>query len=44
VRPDLATLGTGLRQEVAISHHNTTVLVRTTTLPFFDPERRTSRA
>jgi aminomethyltransferase len=40
VRPDLAAVGTDLRLELAIAHHNTTVRVSTTTLPFFDPERK----
>jgi aminomethyltransferase len=40
VRPDLATVGTDLRLELAIAHHNTTVRVTTTSMPFFDPERK----
>jgi aminomethyltransferase len=40
VRPDLATPGTSLRFELAIAHHNTTVGVTTTPLPFFDPPRK----
>jgi len=40
VRPDLAALGTDLRLELAINHHNTTVRVTTTSMPFFDPERK----
>jgi aminomethyltransferase len=40
VRPDLAAAGTDLRLELAIAHHNTTVRVVTTTMPFFDPERK----
>ena len=39
VRPDLAAEGTELRLELAVDHHNTTVRIRTTTMPFFDPER-----
>jgi aminomethyltransferase len=42
VRPDLAAVGTDLRLELAIAHHNTTVRVRTTPMPFFDPERKKS--
>ena len=42
VRPDLAAAGTGLRLELAINHHNTTVGVVTTSMPFFDPERKKS--
>jgi len=40
VRPDLAAVGTDLRLELAIAHHNTTVRIRTTKMPFFDPERK----
>jgi glycine cleavage system aminomethyltransferase T len=40
VRPDLAAEGTELRLELAINHHNTTVRVSTTKLPFFDPSRK----
>jgi aminomethyltransferase len=40
VRPDLAAEGTDLRLELAIAHHNTTVRVTTTSMPFFDPERK----
>jgi glycine cleavage system aminomethyltransferase T len=40
VRPDLAAPGTDLRLELAINHHNTTVRVTTTPMPFFDPERK----
>jgi aminomethyltransferase len=40
VRPDLAAEGTDLRLELAINHHNTTVRIRTTTMPFFDPARK----
>ena len=40
VRPDLAPAGTELRLELAVNHHNTTVPVRTTAMPFFDPERK----
>ena len=31
---------TGLRLELALNHHNTTVRVNTTRLPFFDPSRK----
>lgn len=41
VRPDLAAPGTPLRQEMALAHHNTSVRVTTTRLPFFNPERKT---
>jgi aminomethyltransferase len=44
VRPDLSGPGTELRLELAIHHHNTTVLARTARLPLFDPPRRTSRS
>jgi aminomethyltransferase len=40
VRPDLAAAGTDLRLELAIAHHNTTVRVSTTSMPFFDPPRK----
>lgn len=40
VRPDLAAGGTDLRLELAIAHHNTTVRVTTTSMPFFDPPRK----
>jgi aminomethyltransferase len=40
VRPDLAAEGTDLRLEIAINHHNTTVRVSTTKMPFFDPPRK----
>ena len=42
VRPDLAAAGTDLRLELAVNHHNTTVRVTTTSMPFFDPERKKS--
>ena len=40
VRPDLAAAGTELRLELAVNHHNTTVRVTTTPMPFFDPPGR----
>jgi aminomethyltransferase len=40
VRPDLAAAGTELRLELAVDHHNTTVRISTTKMPFFDPERK----
>jgi aminomethyltransferase len=40
VRPDLAAVGTDLRLELAIAHHNTTVRVATASMPFFDPARK----
>jgi glycine cleavage system aminomethyltransferase T len=40
VRPDLAAAGTELRLELAVNHHNTTVRVTTTSMPFFEPERK----
>ena len=43
VRPDLAAAGTDLRLELAIAHHNTTVRVTTTSMPFFDPPGRRKR-
>jgi aminomethyltransferase len=42
VRPDLAAPGTGLHLELALAHHNTTVPARTTRMPFFNPDRKTS--
>jgi aminomethyltransferase len=42
VRPELAAADTPLRLEIALLHHNTTVGVHTTKLPFFNPERKTS--
>ncbi len=42
VRPELAAAGTPLHLEIALLHHNTTVAVQTTKLPFFNPERKTS--
>jgi aminomethyltransferase len=42
VRPVLAPADTPLRLEIALLHHNTTVGVRTTKLPFFNPERKTA--
>lgn len=42
VRPDLATPGTGLRLELAVNHHNTTVRIATAPMPFFEPERKKS--
>jgi aminomethyltransferase len=44
VRPDLAAPGSTAHLEVAVSHHNTTVPVRTATLPLFRPARKTGRA
>ncbi|MET0838033.1 MAG: aminomethyltransferase family protein [Marmoricola sp.] len=43
VRPTLAAADTELHLEIALSHRNTTVRVRTTTLPFYDPARKTAR-
>ena len=43
VRPTDSAPDTELHLEIALSHHNTTVLVRTTTLPFYDPARKTAR-
>jgi aminomethyltransferase len=40
VRPDLGVAGTELRLELAVNHHNTTVRVTTTPMPFFDPARK----
>lgn len=40
VRPVLAAEGIGLRLEITLNHHNTTVRVRTVKMPFFDPERK----
>ena len=42
VRPGLADPGTGLRLELAVTHHNTTVRVITTPMPFFEPDRKKS--
>jgi aminomethyltransferase len=43
VRPTLAAPDTELNLELAISHHNTTVRVRTAALPLFNPPRKTAR-
>jgi aminomethyltransferase len=43
VRPALAAPDTELHLELAISHHNTTVRVRTAKLPLFNPPRKTAR-
>lgn len=43
VRPELADPGTELHLELAINHHNTTVRVATTKLPFFNPDRKTAK-
>jgi aminomethyltransferase len=40
VRPDLAAAGTELHLELALAHHNTTVRVSTTSMPFFEPARK----
>ncbi len=40
VRPEVAAAGTELHLELAVAHHNTTVRVSTTPMPFFDPERK----
>jgi glycine cleavage system T protein (aminomethyltransferase) len=40
VRPDLGAPGTDLRLELAVNHHNTTVKIQTTKMPFFDPDRK----
>ena len=40
VRPDLGVDGTELRLELAVNHHNTTVRIQTTKMPFFDPDRK----
>jgi aminomethyltransferase len=42
VRPAYAAPGTAVRMETTLHHRTVTVLARTTTLPLFDPERRTS--
>jgi len=42
VRPPLAAVGTELRLELTINHHNTTVLARTSKLPHFNPKRKTA--
>ena len=44
VRPDLGTAGTDLLLELAIAHHNTTVRVTTTSMPFFDPAEERKKA
>ncbi len=44
VRPDLAAEGTDLRLELAVNHHNTTVKIQTTKMPFFDPPRKKEQA
>jgi aminomethyltransferase len=42
VRPDLAAPGSKVHLEVAIAHHNTTVLAHTAKLPLFNPARKTA--
>ena len=42
VRPDRAAVGTELRLEISIAHHNTTVRVRAAKLPLFNPARKTA--
>ena len=42
VRPDLATAGSSVHLELAISHHNTRVAATTAKLPLFNPARKTS--
>jgi aminomethyltransferase len=42
VRPDLAAPGTEVHLELAIAHHNTTVLAHTAKLPLFNPARKTA--
>ncbi len=44
VRPDLASPGTEVHLEVAVHHHNATVLARTARLPLFNPARKTAMA
>lgn len=44
VRPDRAAPGTEVQLELAVNHHNTTVLARTARLPFFNPARKTAKA
>ena len=39
--PRAAAPGTEVHLELAVNHHNTTVLARTTKLPFFNPARKT---
>ena len=40
VRPDLGVPGTALRLETTLHHRTTTVGVTTTTMPFFNPDRK----
>ena len=42
VEPSCATPGTAVRMELVIDHHTTRVDARTTTLPLFDPPRKTA--
>ncbi|HSV38724.1 MAG TPA: aminomethyltransferase family protein [Nocardioidaceae bacterium] len=42
VRPEHAATDTQLHLELAVNHHNTTVAVRTSKLPFFNPARKTA--
>ncbi|MDX6296340.1 MAG: aminomethyltransferase [Nocardioidaceae bacterium] len=42
VRPDLAQPETTVHLELAVNHHNTTVLARTARLPLFNPKRKTA--
>ena len=43
VRPDLGTPGTGLRLETTLHHRTTTVGATTTTMPFFNPDRKAAK-
>lgn len=43
VRPGHAAPGTEMHLELAVAHHNTTVLARTARLPLFNPSRKTAR-
>ncbi|MDX6309419.1 MAG: aminomethyltransferase [Nocardioidaceae bacterium] len=42
VHPDLAQPETTVHLELAVNHHNTTVLARTARLPLFNPKRKTA--
>jgi aminomethyltransferase len=44
VSPELATAGSPVQLELAISHHNTRVSARTAKLPLFNPARKTAKA
>jgi len=44
VRPDLASVGTTIHVEQTVNHEYTTTPATVTTMPFFNPERKTAMA